>query len=159
MSLSQTAQIVLDNAQEFFNRSTRNLTEEQSGFAPAPGMMTAAQQVAHAAQTIDWFMEGAFSPEGFSMDFDAHAKAVEAVTSLAAARAWFDKSVAAAKATVATKSDAELMTPLPPGPIMGGSPRFAVFSALTDHTAHHRGALTVYARVNGIVPPMPYMDM
>ncbi len=38
-------------------------------------------------------------------------------------------------------------------------PRFAIFSAITDHTAHHRGALTVYARLKGIVPPMPYMDM
>ena len=34
----------------------------------------------------------------------------------------------------------------------------AIFSGITDHTAHHRGALTVYARVQGIVPPMPYMD-
>ena len=33
-----------------------------------------------------------------------------------------------------------------------------VVSAITDHTAHHRGALTVYARVSGLVPPMPYMD-
>jgi uncharacterized damage-inducible protein DinB len=35
----------------------------------------------------------------------------------------------------------------------------AIFGAITDHTAHHRGALTVYARLNGIVPPMPYMEM
>ena len=42
--------------------------------------------------------------------------------------------------------------------IMGGAPRLAIFGAINDHTAHHRGALTVYARLNGIVPPMPYMD-
>jgi uncharacterized damage-inducible protein DinB len=42
---------------------------------------------------------------------------------------------------------------------MGGLPRYAIVSALTDHTAHHRGALTVYARLLGLVPPMPYMDM
>jgi uncharacterized damage-inducible protein DinB len=42
---------------------------------------------------------------------------------------------------------------------MGGVPRFAITNALTDHTAHHRGALTVYARLLGLVPPMPYMDM
>jgi uncharacterized damage-inducible protein DinB len=42
---------------------------------------------------------------------------------------------------------------------MGGAPRLAVFVAIADHTAHHRGALAVYARLNGIVPPMPYMDM
>jgi uncharacterized damage-inducible protein DinB len=56
-------------------------------------------------------------------------------------------------------TDAELLAALPEGPIMGGVPRMAVFGAINDHTAHHRGALTVYARLNGIVPPMPYMDM
>jgi uncharacterized damage-inducible protein DinB len=40
---------------------------------------------------------------------------------------------------------------------MGGLSRMAIFSAITDHTAHHRGALTVYARLNKLVPPMPYM--
>ncbi len=159
MSLAQQAIAELASAQEFFNRSTRNLTESHSTATPAPGMMTAAQQVAHAAQTIDWFMEGAFRPEGFSTDFDAQGKALQSYTSLAAARAWFEKAIAAAKATAATKSDAELMVPLPPGPIMGGAPRMAIFSAITDHTAHHRGALTVYARLKGVVPPMPYMDM
>ena len=124
---------------------------------PAPGMMSAAQQVAHAAQTIDWFIEGAFRPEGFDTNFEAHAKALENCTSLTAARAWFEKAVAAAGATLFTKSDAELMAPIAAGPIMGGAPRMTIMSGITDHTAHHRGALTVYARVNGIVPPNPYV--
>ena len=54
--------------------------------------------------------------------------------------------------------EAAWVEPLPPGPIMGGLPRLAVFGALTDHTAHHRGALSVYARLLGKVPPMPYME-
>lgn len=157
MSLAQQAIAELTNAHEFFNRSTGSLTEAHSGYAPAEGMMTAAQQVAHAAQTIEWFVEGAFRPEGFDMDFEGHAKVFMAVDSLTAARAWFEKAVSSAKAVLAGKSDAELMAPLPPGPIMGGAPRMAVISGLTDHTAHHRGALTVYARINKIVPPMPYM--
>lgn len=159
MSLAQQAVMELESTREFFNRSTRNLSEDHSTFAPAPEMMTAAQQVAHVAQTIDWFMQGAFRPEGFDMDFETAARVVAGYTSLATSRAWFEKAVEAAKASVTTKSDADLMTPLPPGPIMGGVPRFAIFSAITDHTAHHRGALTVYARLKGIVPPMPYMDM
>jgi uncharacterized damage-inducible protein DinB len=60
---------------------------------------------------------------------------------------------------VEASSDADLLTPLPEGPIMGGVPRIAIFGAIVDHTAHHRGALTVYARLQGVVPPMPYMDM
>ena len=41
---------------------------------------------------------------------------------------------------------------------MGGVPRAAILSGITDHTAHHRGALTVYARLLGKTPPMPYAD-
>ena len=159
MSLAQQAVADLNSAQEYFNRSTGSLTEEHSGLMPAPGMMSAAQQVAHAAQTIEWFIAGAFDPSGFDVDFDAQAKVVQACASLAAARAWFEKAIAEATATVGSKSDAELMAPLPAGPIMGGAPRMAIFGAITDHTAHHRGALTVYARTKGIVPPMPYMDV
>lgn len=159
MSLSQAAAGQIAAAQEYFNRSTRSLTEQLSGFAPSDGMFTAAQHVAHVAQTVEWFMEGAFRPEGFAMDFEAMDADVRKVTSLAVARAWLDKAFAAAQATVASKSDADLTARLPEGPIMGGLPRMAIFGALTDHTAHHRGALTVYARLNGITPPMPYMDM
>ncbi len=120
MALADQAGAELKNAEQFFNRSTSALSEEHSGVKPAPGMMTAAQQVAHAAQTIDWFIEGAFRPEGFDTDFAAHAKALEDFTSLTAARAWFEKAVAAARATMSTKSDAELMAPIAAGPIMGG---------------------------------------
>lgn len=159
MTLAQQAIIGINSAHEFFNRSTRNLTEAEAALRPAPGMMTTAQQMAHAAQTIDWFMEGAFRPEGFDLDFEAHAKAVEGVTSLAEARAWFERAVDAAKQKVGALTDEELLTAIADGPVMGGAPRMAIVSAITDHTAHHRGALTVYARLAGIVPPMPYGDM
>ena len=159
MSLADQAVAELESTEQFFNRSTRSLTEEHSGVKPAPDVMTAAQQVAHAAQTIDWFIEGAFRREGFDTNFQAHAKAIENCTSLTDARAWFAKAVAVAKATLSSKSNAELTAPIADGPIMGGAPRMAIISAITDHTAHHRGALTVYARVSGLVPPMPYMGL
>ena len=56
MSLAGIAVAELKSTEQFFNRSTRALSEEHSGARPAPGIMTAA----HAAQTIDWFIEGAF---------------------------------------------------------------------------------------------------
>jgi len=157
MSLVHTALGELEAARDFFNRSTGLLTEAHSQFAPVPGMMTAAQQVAHCAHTVDWFVEGAFRPEGFDMDFEAHARIISGVTSLEKAREWFEKSIADAKARVATLSNEELLAPMAPGPIMGGLPRMAIFGAITDHTAHHRGALSVYTRLNNLVPPMPYM--
>lgn len=148
----------LDSVHEWFNRSTGQLTEDDSGFAPTDGVFTVASQVAHAAHTIDWFIDGAFNPQGFAMDFEEAERTIRAVTSLTAARAAMTRAIAEAKAVVEARSDEEWAQPLPPGPVMGGLPRSAIFGAITDHTAHHRGALTVYARLLGKTPPMPYMD-
>jgi len=149
----------LASMKEFFDRSTRVLQEADSKFAPKEGMFTAAQQVAHAAQTVEWFMQGAFNAGGFDTDFERLDKEVRAATSLNSAREWWERACRAAIATVDAHSEDEWGAPLPPGPIMGGLPRFAIFGALTDHSAHHRGALTVYSRLLGKVPPMPYMEM
>lgn len=149
----------LSAIKEFFDRSTRVLEESDSEFTPAPGMFTAAQQVAHVAQTIEWFVDGAFAPGGFNLDFEAIEREVRAVTSLAAARDWLDKACEKAKSVVEAHAEAEWAEPLPPGPVMGGMPRLAVISAMNDHTAHHRGALTVYSRLLGKTPAMPYADM
>lgn len=148
----------LRNIREYFERSTRNLSEEDSEFAPAAGMFTAAQHVAHVAQTVEWFFEGAFRPEGFPMDWEGMDREVRAVKSLAEARRWLDRAFAMGEAAIASHSAAEWEAPLPDGPIMGGAPRFTILGAIRDHTAHHRGALTVYTRLRGKVPPMPYVD-
>ena len=140
-------------SQDFFARSTRVLDEADSAFRPQEGMMTVAQQVAHTAQTLDWFIEGASRPEGFDLDFEKHAKALDAVTSLAAARQTLATAYANAIQFVRL---ADLARPLPPGPVMGGQPISDIVWAMVEHTAHHRGALTVYSRQLGKVPPMPY---
>lgn len=150
---------VLKSMKEYFDRSTRVLEEADSGFAPKKEMFTAAQQVAHVAQTIEWFIQGAFAAGGFNMDFERLDKEVRAVTSLGAARKWMERACAAANKAAEVHTEAEWAELLPENPIMGGVPRYAILSAITDHTAHHRGALTVYSRLLGKVPPMPYMDM
>ncbi len=156
MSLAKNAVEQITFAREYFNRSTDNLTEVLSGFSPAEGMMTVSQQVAHAARVIDWLIEGAFRPEGFDLDFDPQIQQVLAVDSLGAARFWFDQSLANAAKVIEAQTDDDLMTALPQGPVMGGQPRLTIVSALVDHTAHHRGVLTVYARLNGIIPSDPF---
>jgi len=144
---------------EYFERSTRVLEEANSTFAPREGMFTAAQVVGHVAQTIEWFIHGAFAPGGFDMDFEGMDKKIRAVTSLKAAREWMERACAAAKKAVEATGEAEWAGLLPEGPIMGGLPRAAIFPALADHTAHHRGALTVYSRLLNKVPLMPYQEM
>ena len=68
-------------SKDFFDRSTRVLEETDSGFRPQDQLMTVAQQVAHVAQTLDWFVDGVSRTEGFDLDFEKHAKEVNAVTS------------------------------------------------------------------------------
>ena len=144
------------SSKDFFERSTRVLDEADSEFRPQAGMMTAAQQVAHTAQTLDWFIEGISRPEGFDLDFEKHAQALAGVTSLAAARQMLDAAFANAIQFIRSRSAEDLAQALPPGPIMGGQPTSDLFWAMVEHTAHHRGALTVYSRLLGKVPPMPY---
>jgi uncharacterized damage-inducible protein DinB len=146
----------LASSQDFFDRSTRVLEEADSGFRPREGMMTVAQQVAHTAQTLDWFIEGAFRPEGYDLDFAKHAQALEAITSLTAARQTLKAAFANAIRILRSHSPEDLARPLPPGPIMGGQPISDIVWAMVEHTAHHRGALTVYSRLLGKVPVMPY---
>lgn len=121
-------------------------------------MYTAAQQVSHAARSIDWFVEGASRPEGFDMDFERHVAESNAVTSLSAAREWLWKSYDNAEQFFGSKSADELSQPLPPGPVMGGLPMGGVVGAIVEHSAHHRGALTVYSRLVGKTPLMPYFE-
>jgi uncharacterized damage-inducible protein DinB len=143
-------------SKDFFARSTRVLEESDSGFRPQEGMMTVAQQVAHTAQTLDWFIEGASRPEGFDLDFEKLGKAIDAVTSLAAARQMLESAFANAIQFLRSRSAEDLSRPLPDGPVMGGQPVSDIVWAMVEHTAHHRGALTVYSRQLGKVPPMPY---
>lgn len=154
----QEAVAELKSSEEFFERSSRCLTEEDSGSRPTPDMYTAAQQVAHVARTIDWFIEGATRPEGFDMNFEQHVADVQAVTSLTTARDWLAKSFEAARQFFGSQTPESLERPLPPGPVMAGQPIRGIIAGIEEHTAHHRGALTVYSRVLGKTPLMPYFE-
>lgn len=139
----------------FFDKSTSKLEEADSTFKPKDDMMTTAQQVAHVAQTIDWFMDGAFSESGMDMDFAKHFQKVGACTSLTEARAWHEKSNNELLKRLAELPEEEWAKPIA-GPIMGGFPRTSIISGIEEHTSHHRGALAVYQRLIGKVPEMPY---
>jgi uncharacterized damage-inducible protein DinB len=140
----------------FFQRSTACFRPEHGSYTPVPGMFTVAHHIAHAALTVDWFVAGAFSPQGFDLDFAGHDTAARKVTDLEEARQRFAAAFAAAIQRIGTTSLADLHLPIAAGPIMGSAPRLAIIEGIADHTAHHRGALTVYARLLGLVPAMPY---
>jgi uncharacterized damage-inducible protein DinB len=139
----------------FFDNTTLCFDEKDADFAPKPGMFTTAQQIAHAAQAMEWFVDGAFSPEGMTTDFEAMEAEVRKIVTLKEARAWMDHAQAHVLRIIEKKPMMELMLPIA-GHVMAGMPRREIFEAIADHTAHHRGALAVYARLLGKAPRMPY---
>ncbi len=148
----------IEQARRFFWRTVGVFVEEDGTYAPVAGQFTVAQHIAHVAQTIDWFIAGGFVDEGFSLDFAEHQQQVRAVETIAEAQAWLDRSVANATEVLGKTTQQQMLEPLPEGPVMPGQPRAAVVGAICEHTAHHRGALAVYARMRGLNPPMPYSD-
>lgn len=145
-------------ADDMFRRSASALTESDSAFRPAEGMFSVAEQVAHAAQTVDWFREGAFSPTGYDFDFEKHGREIAAVTSLASAWTWWERAVERMRSSLEEQDEGAWNERIVPGPAFGGEPRWKVLRGVVEHTAHHRGALTVYTRLLGREPPMPYGD-
>ena len=90
------------------------------------------------------------------MDFEGLIAAARAVGTLEEAVAWLDRAFEKAIATFKAASDEDLAAPIPDERIMPGASRAAIVVPIVDHTAHHRGALTVYARLLGKVPKMMY---
>jgi uncharacterized damage-inducible protein DinB len=155
MSLSDELVQQLEASQKFFKTTLSVLDAEDEGFAPTPEAFTVAGQVAHAADSAEWFIEGAFG-DGWDLDFDASIGKAKAVTTLSEATELFDRAYASAIEVIKRQSDEALQEPIADTRIMGGAPRSAVVGGIIDHTAHHRGSLAVYARLVGKVPLMPY---
>jgi uncharacterized damage-inducible protein DinB len=140
---------------KFFNTTISVFEEADSGYAAQPEMFTVAGQVAHTAATVNWFVEGAFG-KGWDMNFEAHLAETNAVARISDAKEQLEKAFANVVEVFGGASDEDLCAPISDKQIMDGAPRCAIVSAINDHTAHHRGALSVYARLLGKEPPMPY---
>ena len=155
MTYQETLATRLRISLKYFQGTVSGFDEADSGFAPDPEMFTVAGQVAHTADSVDWFVEGAFG-KGWDLDFAAIEARVKAVTSLAEANAWLERAFETAIGAVESATDEELRTPIADERMMKGMPRAGVVNGIVDHTAHHRGSLAVYLRVMGKKPQMPY---
>lgn len=157
--LGQLMVVELKKMRSFFNSSTKVLTEEDSGFKPEDEMYTVAQHVAHAAHTVEWFSNNAFTTGPYWDDnvMKEHQTKVMPYTSLNKAREWLNDAFDRAEEIFGKRSDEELLDRLPADSLMGPVPRMICLFAIQEHTAHHRGALAVYARLLGKTPQIPYM--
>ena len=148
----------LKTQEKFFLNTLSCLTEEDSGFKPNEEMYTVAQHIGHAAETVEWFLEGAFGDKGFDMSFDGYEGRIKKYISFDECVKYFKEATENGIEKLNEVPDAELMAPIT-AQIMTGAPKMAVVGAITDHTAHHRGALAVYARLLNKKPQMPYGKM
>ena len=148
----------LKTQEKFFLNTISCLTEEDSGFKPTEEVYTVAQHIGHAAETIDWFFNGIFSNKGFDMNFENYEERMKKYTSFEKCVQQFKEATANGVEQLKNASDAKLMAPIT-GEIMTGAPKMSVVGGIVDHTAHHRGALAVYARLLGKKPEMPYGKM
>lgn len=155
MSQKSSFIIQLETSHKYIKSTIAIFQEGDAGFAPQPELYTVAGHIAHAADSVEWFVEGAFG-EGWNMDFEGLIAAARAVETLEEANAWLDRAFEKAIRTFKAASDEDLAAPIPDERIMGGASRSAIVGPIVDHTAHHRGALTVYARLLGKVPRMIY---
>ena len=155
--MSRSADFVtqLETSRKYFRTTISIFAAEDAGFAPQPELYTVAGHIAHAADSVEWFVEGAFG-KGWNMDFEGLMAAARAVETLEEAVAWLDRAFDTAIETFGAASDEDLAAAIPDERIMGGAPRSAIVGPIVDHTAHHRGALTVYARLLGKAPKMMY---
>lgn len=143
--------------ERFFFKTISVLNSEDALFKPDPGMYSVCAHIHHVADSVEWFIDGAFKhADGFAMNFEELIANSHKQTDFDSTIAYAHQAFAYAVDVLSKQSDEQLLSPLPDGPIMGGAPRLAVVSGIVDHTAHHRGALSVYARLLGKAAPMPY---
>ncbi|MBX7245474.1 MAG: DinB family protein [Candidatus Sumerlaeaceae bacterium] len=133
-------------------RVVRLFEDKDLGLKPGEGSMSTAEQIQHICQSHN-FIRGLFEDKVVAMDLFQKPYDVSsvraAVKSIGEARA---EVVRAAKAA----SDDFLAEQIEPfGPEWKMS-RLMLAEVMLDHECHHRGQLTVYARVAGKVPPMVY---
>ena len=83
----------LKSMRQFFLNTINCLTEEDSAYAPKEDMYKVSEHIGHTAHTVEWFMDGAFSPQGFDMNFENYAERMKQHTSLTKSIAYFQDTV------------------------------------------------------------------
>lgn len=154
MTIDQ-ARKALQSERSFLMKIVAGFKPEEGDFAPVEGMMSVAQQIRHIADTVNWFRRGAFEGE-FNMDFTALEARLREEVALEEAVAELNAAYDGYDAFLRTLESNALGEPMAMNPILGAAPRSAAITAQADHTAHHRGALTVYLRLLGRKPEVIY---
>ncbi len=174
---------------EYFHRVVDIFDESESTFRPSKDLLSVAGQILHVSILIEYFLSGLFGKyEGFSplsdqelgfMDMswtkiadEKHLhlvldpikwpRAFIASTSVVEALKLFDEAMTKAVEFIGAMSSQDFAVAKPPINPVFAPEKFKypdILEVMNDHTAHHRGALVVYAHLLEKDPRMPYFDL
>ncbi|MBA2259011.1 MAG: DinB family protein [Acidobacteria bacterium] len=159
MSIVQSLLPEYDHELATTRRLLERVPEAEFAWKPHPKSMTLGQLAGHVANIPFWCsatMAATFYDLAASSDKETRLDAPE---SRAVLLEEFDKKVAAARASLAKATDAEMMAPWTlkhGGHEIFTLPRVAaVRSFVMNHLIHHRGQLSVYLRLKDVpLPPI-----
>lgn len=146
---------LIKTERHYLQNILKDFRPEHGDFKPSEEMRTVGQQIKHIALTTKFYYETVFG-SGFTMSFEDYKAEMKKPISLEKALKDLDECYNKAESLVGNKTAAELNAPLPDNPMLGEGTLESVIIRNTDHTAHHRGALTVYLRLLGIKPQIIY---
>jgi len=146
-----------DHEMALARKCIERVADDKLGWAPHEKSMTLGRLATHLAEIPQWagtildeaefnMTEGSYKPRN--------------ATTVAEMLAIFDAAAAKARASLVTKSDAELLSTWAfkqNGTEMFSMPRVAAFRGwVMNHLIHHRGQLSVYLRQTGSKVPSIY---
>lgn len=155
MALTDALLPEFDHEMATTRKLLERVPEERFNWKPHVRSMSLGELATHVANIVWWGEVTLDKPE-----FDAEGQPPsETAPSRAALVSMFDKNVAATRALLAAKTDAELMAPwsLRQGKkTFFTMPKAVVWrSFVMSHLVHHRAQLSVYLRMHDV--PLPAM--
>ena len=143
----------------FTRRSLERVPIDKFGWKPHEKSMSLGELVGHLAGIPNWAGIVMTSAE-FEMSSAAGRKKPQIPMSRTALLKEFDAKVAEARASLAGKTDAELLAPWTlksDGEEIFTLPKIsALRSFVMNHSIHHRGQLSVYLRMKNVPLPSIY---
>lgn len=146
----------LDEARATFQTVCAIFAETDANYAPRDDMYTVAEQVGHSAAMIDWFLRGAIGGGDPARDYLGQDQLVRSTITLVEAKAWLADAFDRARDFFSKQDAGSLSRPIVDCPLLEGHPLACMVVRISEHCAHHRGALGIYARMLGKAPPVPY---
>ncbi len=158
MSLKDALLPEYDQEMSVTRRVLERVPLAQAGWKPHVKSMTLGELAGHIA-SIPAFVGNIVKTSSFDIAAQEH-NAPPSFATTKELLAAFDQNVAATRAIIESKSDAEMMSPwsfMRGSQVLMTMPKLGVFrTVLLNHVIHHRGQCSVYLRLTGVPVPSIY---